>query len=98
MRLLPFEITTMVRLPQWGFKAGAAPAHGSEVRLTLDIGTTKTGDSRPLENTANRIGEVTRCCIRLESTRKASLAASRFNRENLFHQAGRAFVNLDSVP
>jgi hypothetical protein len=64
----------------------------------LDIEMSKTGDSHPSENSANGIEEVTGCCARAESTRKASLAASRFNCENLFHRLGCAFVNLDSVP
>src|SRR5258708_10286207 len=64
----------------------------------LDIEMSKTGDSHPSENSANGIEEVTGCCARAESTRKASLAASRFNCENLFHGVGCAFVNLDSVP
>jgi hypothetical protein len=72
--------------------------HGSELRLTLDVETSKTGDSHHSGNSANGIEEVTRCRIRAESARKTSLAASRFNCENPFHGAGRAFVNLDSVP
>ena len=72
--------------------------HGSEVRLMLDIETTEKGDSHPSENNASGIKEVIKCRTRAEGTRRASVAASRFNRENLFHGAGRAFVNLDSVP
>jgi hypothetical protein len=38
---------------------GYGSPHGSELRLTLDIETSKTGDSHPSENNADGIEEVT---------------------------------------